>query len=188
MENRKLGKKSAVLLKIVMYTITVIALYNFLIIGLTAISNNTNNSILGFRAYIIKTESMRPNINPGDIVIVKKVKEEKLKVNDVITIKTDNGINTHRIVRIEENFKFVVKGDNNNLEDSNYVMYSQILGKKIMRIPLIGNFASFLQDEVYIIILFIIILKIFIHYQSLQERKDMRRLKKEKANEAYQEK
>ena len=179
-------KRKAVLLKIIIYTVTVIMLYNFLIIVLT-ITDKKDTSILGFRAYIITTESMKPNINPGDIVIIKEVTEEKLNVNDVVTVKTENGINTHRIIKIESTpeKRYVIKGDNNNVEDENTVGISQVLGKKILKIPYMGKIAKALQDEVYIIIIVIIVLQVFIQYQNKQEKNRIRREKKEGEDEKY---
>ena len=173
MKETQSKKRKAVLLKIIIYTVTVIMLYNFLIIGLTTITDKKDTSILGFRAYIITTESMKPNINPGDIVIIKEVTEEKLNVNDVVTVKTENGINTHRIIKIESTpeKRYVIKGDNNNVEDENTVGISQVLGKKILKIPYMGKIAKALQDEVYIIIIVIIVLQVFIQYQNKQEKR-----------------
>lgn len=179
----------AILLRIITYTLIVIILYNLLIIGLTYITDKNNKGILGFRAYIITTESMKPNINPGDVVIIKSIPEEELEVNDIITFKTENGINTHRIIKIENNAErlYVIKGDNNNLEDENNITFSQILGKKIFRIPILGSIAIALQDEVYIIIVAIIVLLIYIRYQSIQEKDKLRREKKEKEDEKFKE-
>lgn len=187
MREKQSKKRKVVLLKIIIYTITVIMLYNFLIIGLTAITDKNNTSILGFRAYIITTESMKPNINPGDIVIIKEVTEEKLNINDVVTVKTENGINTHRIIKIKYNpeKQYIIKGDNNNIEDENTIVISQVLGKKVLKIPYMGNIAKVLQDEVYIIIIVIIVLQIFILYQNKQEKNRVRREKKEIEDEIY---
>ena len=182
-------RKKGIFLKIVIYTITIILLYNFLIIGLTEITNKKNKGILGFRAYIITTESMKPSINPGDIIVIKEAKDEDLNVNDIVTVETKTGINTHRIVRIEPNLnkQYVIKGDNNNVEDEGTIEINQILGKMIFRIPALGKIAKALQDEVYVIIIIIILLQIFIHYQNTQEKNRIRREKKEKEDEIFKE-
>lgn len=189
MKNTITKRRKGIFLKIVIYTITIIMLYNFLIIGLTEITNKRNKGILGFRAYIIITESMKPSINPGDIIVIKEVKEKDLNVNDIITVETKTGINTHRIVRIEPNSenKYVIKGDNNNVEDEGTIGKNEILGKMIFKIPALGKVAKALQDEVYIIIIIIILLQIFIHYQNTQEKNRIRREKKEKEDEIFKE-
>lgn len=189
MKNTITRRKKGIFLKIVIYTITIILLYNFLVIGLTEITNKRNKGILGFRAYIIITESMKPSINPGDIIVIKEVKDEDLSVNDIVTVETKTGINTHRIVRIEPglNKQYVIKGDNNNVEDEGTIEINQILGKMIFRIPVLGKVAKALQDEVYVIIIIIILLQIFIHYQNTQEKNRIRREKKEKEDEIFKE-
>ena len=182
-------RQTGIFLKIVIYTVTIIMLYNLLIIGLTEITNKRNKGILGFRAYIITTESMKPSINPGDVIVINEVEEKDLNVNDIITVQTKTGINTHRIVRIEPDSekKYVIKGDNNNVEDEETIEKNQILGKMIFKIPSLGKVAKTLQDEVYVIIMIIILLQIFIHYQNTQEKNRIRREKKEKEDEIFKE-
>ena len=56
-----------------------------------------------FNAYVVLTGSMLPTIQIKDIVVTKKVSDDKLKVGDIITFLTPdqrfNGISiTHRIV------------------------------------------------------------------------------------------
>ncbi len=189
MKNTIARRRKGIFLKIIINTITIILLYNFLIIGLTEITNKRNKGILGFRAYIITTESMKPSINPGDIIVIKEVEEKNLNVNDIITVQTDAGINTHRIVRINSDLRkqYIIKGDNNNIEDEGTITIDQILGKMIFKIPVLGKVAKTLQDEVYIIMIIIILLQIFIHYQNTQEKNRLRREKKEKEDEIFKE-
>ncbi|MDI6452904.1 signal peptidase I [Peloplasma aerotolerans] len=64
--------------------------------------------LLGFRSYVVITDSMEPLYNIGDILIVKPVDPEDLQVGDVITFKMDinnNGekeIVTHYIYSIQK--------------------------------------------------------------------------------------
>ena len=109
-----------------------------------------------FGAYVIVSPSMVPTINVNDGVVVQRVLEQNaLKVGDVITFSSRDidyeGLTvTHRIVgkQIVQSGEFVyrTKGDNNNVEDSSLVKFSDIYGKVIMKIPMIGYLYKFLTN------------------------------------------
>ena len=109
-----------------------------------------------FGAYVIVSPSMVPTINVNDGVVVQRVVEENsLKVGDVITFSSRDldyeGLTvTHRIVgkQIIQSGEFVyrTKGDNNNVEDSSLVRFSDIYGKVVMKIPMIGYVYNFLTN------------------------------------------
>ena len=156
-----------------------------LIISISAILNKTGKSIFGYNMYIITTDSMKPNINSGDIIIINKADKENLKVGDVITFSQPEGLITHRIVKIEED-EYITKGDNNNIEDEKKVKYEQIKGRKVMKIPFLGKVVILLQDEVYIIVIIIIVLLIYLNVQTREEKDRIRREKKERADDKFQ--
>lgn len=189
----KRNNKNKKITKIILYAIIIIIIYNILIVGVSSILNRTGKSIFGFKAYIITTESMNPNIKSGDIIIVKETKEDLLEVGDVITFKINNGVTiTHRIIDIvqtpEGEKEYVTKGDNNNLEDVENVKYEQIEGSKVLKVPYFGKIAILLQDEVYLILIIIIILLICLHLQKLKEKNIIRREKKKEEDEKFKNK
>ena len=83
---------------------------------------------------------MEPSINNGDVIITKEYKEEDLQTGDVITFEQNQEVITHRIQKIEEDQTtkektYITKGDNNNIEDSENIKFSAIIGKCILTIP-----------------------------------------------------
>lgn len=95
---------------------------------------------------IILTGSMEPDIRPGDVVLITKVKEEKdiyqLAVGDVINFD-QNGINiTHRIIEViydeAGNISFQTKGDNNQSPDQEPVNPNSINGIVENTVPKVG--------------------------------------------------
>ena len=57
---------------------------------------------IGYRYYIVTSGSMRPSIEPGAVVLIKKVPFEDLKVGDTITFSYDGTSNvTHQIIAIK---------------------------------------------------------------------------------------
>lgn len=89
----------------------------------------------------IATASMYPEIEVGDVAIVKKCTINDINVGDVIEYKIENQSIVHRVTKkeIEDNvFKITTKGDNNNSEDAKPVYEEQITGKVIFKIKYIG--------------------------------------------------
>lgn len=95
----------------------------------------------------IVTGSMKPLIDPGDVILIKKLKSqeelEQLKVGEIIQFKSDNILVTHRIVDIRRNEKtnlkeFQTKGDNNSGVDIEWVEMKNIKGTLEGIIPKIG--------------------------------------------------
>lgn len=107
-----------------------------------------------FNAYVVLSGSMLPTIQVKDIVVTKKIPEEKLQIGDVITfISPDTrfgGISiTHRIIDkiYDENmgvYTYKTQGDANNVADAVPVPNANILGKVILKIPKVG----YIQDVI----------------------------------------
>ena len=89
----------------------------------------------------VATGSMTPNVNIGDIVIIKKCKAKEIKVNDVIEYKLDKISVIHRVIAIEKKGEekiYITKGDNNDRKDSLPVKENQIIGKIIVKVKYLG--------------------------------------------------
>ncbi|MCW1300858.1 MAG: signal peptidase I [Candidatus Nanoarchaeia archaeon] len=78
-------------------------------------------------------------INRGDVVLVKKIRPEELKVGDVIVFNSPNGKIIHRVISIE-NGSVTTKGDANPspLGFEQHISAQQIIGKAYLRIPYLG--------------------------------------------------
>ena len=82
-------------------------------------------TLMGKRMVNILTESMKPEINPGDMIIIDSISAEEkasLKKGTIITYYTDldgdgdDEINTHRIYEViteGDKTSYITKGDNN---------------------------------------------------------------------------
>ena len=106
--------------------------YKFLILAL-----RTQTPIVS-----VASSSMIPNLYPGDLVIAIEPKD--LKVGNIIIYQADcyafpkKGVDIiHRIIKFE-NGKVVTKGDNNSIQDPCPVEKSQIKGKVVFAVPLLG--------------------------------------------------
>lgn len=174
-------KEKAKMAKKVIEIIAIILIYNIILIVISSEHNIGFNNIFGYKAYIIKTNSMEPTININDVIITKKVKDDEIKVHDIITFIQDGEVITHRITKIDNDdskIKFTTKGDNNNIEDTFKITYDSIEGKHILTIPYLGILVQILQNKIiFLIILLIILIFMFIGIQR-QEKKEYRREKK----------
>lgn len=97
----------------------------------------------GNKIFPITTTSMYPYIRPGSLVFTNR--SLSYKNGDIIsfTEKTQYGINTgkiltHRIIGEDESGNFITKGDANQDADPNKVKTSQIQGKIVRVLPVLG--------------------------------------------------
>lgn len=97
-----------------------------------------------YQLLVIATGSMTPNINKGDVVLLRKLSEEEikqLKVGQVLVFRQEGKIVVHRISKIYKSGKemfFKTKGDHNNDEDNYLIEVSQVLGTTDHKIRYIG--------------------------------------------------
>lgn len=161
----------------------VLVLYNIFLLIFSAKTDKQAKYIFGFRAYVITTDSMKPNLNIGDIIIIQKTKNDDLNVKDIVTyrISIDTERITHRIVD-KTNDIYITKGDNNKLEDKIIVKYENIEGKVIFKIPFIGKIFLRAENLFYVIFLSIIILTIYLYNRRLLNKSKIRREKKKYAD------
>lgn len=124
---------------------------------------------------------MQPELDIGDIVIVRDVKEEQLKVGDIISYRQGQNVITHRVIEIlpvGDNKQFRTKGDNNNVEDNKTIEINSIEGKVIGKIPYMGNIALILQGKLAIIIMIIIFYAYLTQSEKIKKKKESRRMKR----------
>ena len=99
-----------------------------------------------FKYYFLSigSGSMSPNINKGDVVIVKKVNEDELneiKSGDVLVFRQDDRVVVHRVIEVrveDDQYSFITKGDNNDEEDNWVITGDMIIGTTTLRIPVVG--------------------------------------------------
>ncbi len=118
-------------------------LYSFITFWLLVIVILTSG-LFTYQALTIGSGSMSPKIEKGDVVILKRVKTEKIKTlkkGDILVYNHENKIIVHRIVKkayVDGNYSFITKGDNNNARDGWVVKGSDVIGMVEFRIRWIG--------------------------------------------------
>ena len=105
--------------------------------------------LMGGMSLTVLSGSMRPSIQPGDVVVTRGIEADQvvnLKVGDVITFlpfPDDPTMVTHRIVGVAVSgsggVSYVTQGDNNNhVDDWGPVGAEQIRGQVVYKVPLVG--------------------------------------------------
>lgn len=171
--------------RIIFYIIAIfIAICALSVLYQRFIQKEKSVSLFGYSSYIILSGSMQPTLMVNDIVIVKNVKEDKLKEGDIITFIDDQGnIITHRIksIIIKDGQKyFQTKGDNNNADDIGLISIKNIKGKYCFKINQGGKVISVIFSPVGILFLALIVLLIFLYINRKNNRKIARHLLRER--------
>lgn len=173
--NEKIKKIISIFIYIIIIPIIVI---NITLIVKSFIRPNKIPDFIGYKNFVIVSESMEPTIMVGDAIFVKKVPEKEIKINDIISFHDGECINTHRIVGVsEENGikMYRTKGDNNRGEDKEKVSYSQIEGKYLFKINNFGNLIKVLQSKVTLAILILVVCcNTYFNYRLKYKRKARR--------------
>ncbi|OPX89158.1 signal peptidase I [Pelotomaculum sp. PtaB.Bin117] len=97
--------------------------------------------IFAYYPSVILSGSMMPGIKRGDIVLLRKITGDEVRIGDVIHFHRDKMLITHRVLEIKEDHGvkvFRTKGDNNSGPDPELVSPQQVKGKVIFVIPKIG--------------------------------------------------
>lgn len=168
---RKIGKK---VIKYVSYSFLLLLMLIascLIFFAVTTKIYESNGKNPPFGLYTIASSSMEPEIMTYDVVFVRKIDPEKLKVDDVITFYSSNPFFgntpiTHRIYEIVsgEELMFITKGDANKIPDEDLVITDNILGKVCFKFSGLGKVQFFLASKEGILVAVLIPAVIIIIY------------------------
>lgn len=186
-ENKRIqiiGKMISVILYIILIPMI---LFNFTLIIKSFINPNKTPDFFGYKSFVIVSGSMEPTIMKEDAILVKEVKEDEIKVNDIVSFMQGDTNVTHRIIEIAEDNgtkKYTTKGDNNHTEDKEKITYEQIEGKYQFKINQFGIIIEILKSKSTLIVLILMIIFIYGYKRKMESK---RRKRKEKRNNYRQE-
>ncbi len=112
-------------------------------LGLTIVLTYFTSGYFTYHAIAIASGSMRPNIDVGDVVIVKQKSYDykEIGVGDIVAYKSSNTIIVHRVVRVlndDGRYYFYTKGDANNGEDNIALEPKDIIGVVQFKVKMVG--------------------------------------------------
>ena len=105
--------------------------------------------LVGLQVFHVVSPSMEPTYSEGDLLYVKTVDPDSVKVGDPITfvLNEDLVVATHRVVAVDsENRHFTTKGDANATEDAAPVHFNNLIGIPVFSIPLLGYVSAYIQN------------------------------------------
>lgn len=104
--------------------------------------------LMGYQVFNVVSGSMEPTYSVGDLLYVKEVDPDGIKVGDPITfvLNQDLVVATHRVVEIDaEGRRFYTKGDANETADAAPVHFNNVIGVPQFSIPLLGYVSDYIQ-------------------------------------------
>ncbi len=160
----------------------------FTIISVTTFDRNDRN-LFGFRAYIVKTDSMsKTDFDAGDLIFVKDIDRSTLKEGDIITYISQNSNSfgetiTHKIrecvTDAEGKPGFITYGTTTDTNDETIVTYPFIMGKYVGKIANLGHFFNFMKTTTGYIVCIFVPFMLLIIYQGINFFTLFRRYKAE---------
>ncbi len=168
-------------------------IFAVIITAMVLSSANNENGLASFNGksfIVIKTDSMKPAFEAGDMIVVKALvgsQKAECLVGDVITYRADldgdgnKELNTHRITEVYEENGYVyyrTRGDNgdgdNNPDtvapvDANPVVFSDIIGKWTGTSYCgVGNIIAFLQSSTGFLLVIVLPLLLFFVFELIR--------------------
>jgi signal peptidase len=131
-------------------------------------------------SYTVMSGSMSPTLKPGDLILVKQTSPEAVEIGDIVTVKYETRILTHRV--FEKKFEngvylFKTKGDANEDPDPSWWNASQIIGKTVFVIPLGYLYSPYGYTLSFLVPCALLVGKQIHHVFSLFKRRSKRELR-----------
>ena len=98
----------------------------------------------GFHSYVLRTGSMRPTMNPGDVEVVQSISPLAAHIGQIVAFRDperQGDLVSHRVRAIERvgaNVAFVTQGDANTGREHWVVPAAGTIGRVAYRIPKLG--------------------------------------------------
>lgn len=141
----------------IIYVILFLIVASVLFVVILQRASNNDIALGGIRIFNIVSESMVPKYNIGDVLVVKSIEPQNIKVGDDIAyIGQESTFNqkivTHQVIKIDyENGEYIfhTKGIANILEDP-LVHQNQVFGKVVYKIWILSLISKILSN-VYVV-------------------------------------
>jgi signal peptidase len=178
MNNRTVVKKARWLITVIgiilCLTLVPVLIVNITIIVKSYVNPDKVPSFMGYKPFIVLSDSMNPGISAGDLVLTKEADTDTLKVGDIISYRVGDSVITHRITGITEKdgtLSFTTKGDANDADDAKPIDATMIEGTMLLNIPKFGNVALFMQTPAGMLICIGVPVLLLVAYDILRRRR-----------------
>lgn len=119
-----------------------------LLVGLLALT--LVPAALGWRSDVVLSGSMRPALDPGDVVVSSPVAVGEVEAGDVVIVTSaarPGRTLVHRVDSVRSDGTLVTRGDANRVTDSTTVAPDDVLGAGRLRVPVLGMASVWLHEQ-----------------------------------------
>ncbi len=156
------------------------------IIFVQRISNN-KVTVAGYSIYTVVSESMVPEYNLWDMIIIKKTDPSEIKIGDDVVYQGKVGdfadkIVTHRVIEwkySDNSYKFITKGIANDIEDPE-IDENQIYGKVLYKSFILSTLSKIINNLYGFYFIVFIPFVIMLFFEIIDIVNERERLKKAK--------
>ncbi len=166
----------------------IIALVLIIIITQRVFNNET--SFFGYRIFTVASGSMEPKYKILDMLLVKEMSPQEIKVNDDLVYMGKEGtyadkVITHRVIKIEEKDGkriFHTQGilDNSMLDP--LVDESQIYGRVLYKLHILSFFSRFISKPLGFMLLIVLPIAVLILLEIIDIKEEREKLANEQEN------
>lgn len=172
-----------------------ILIFTIFVMIFTIISVNTVNKdeadFLGYKPYIVLSDSMKGTFDVGDLAVSRIASAEDLEPGDIVTFHSIDPNNygtvvTHKIRAIttyEGEPAFTTYGVATGVDDSYPVPFDQVIGEYAFRLPKMGYFFEFLKSPAGYVTIILIPFLLLIVIQAIKFFRLVRQYKSEQQAE-----
>jgi signal peptidase len=113
----------------------------------TTLLSITLPTAVGMRSFTVRSGSMSPTIETGDMVVARRIDPGSAKPGDIVTFNNPQGgaLTTHRVrtvMRTGDQYRFITRGDANNTSEDWSVDADGEIGQIAYRVPKLGYVLS----------------------------------------------
>jgi signal peptidase len=104
----------------------------------------------GDRTFVVRSGSMTPAIETGDVVAVQRIRPTSARIGDVVTFDNHGKLTSHRVrsvVRRGDKLAFTTQGDANTGQEHWRVDANGRIGRVLYRVPKIGFVVVHIQSR-----------------------------------------
>ncbi len=177
---RNINRKK-IILKIIYILMIIGIAYNIIYFINTKITKNDYVEFFGVSLFSIKSDAMEKELNKNDLAVVKKVKEDSLKTDDIIAYKVNDKIRIdkiHKIIKKGEKNEYVTISNKSLYPNNEHIEEGQVIGKVVNKVSKFGVILNILQAKLTIFFVLIVLLLLFSNVCYKEKKYRQRKIKK----------
>lgn len=169
MEKTKAKSSPLHIIKNTLFVVTFVILVVVMIMTVTMRINGETPSIFGYSVFRVSSGSMEPELQIGDVILMKECNPMELKIGEIVTYKGVYGemvgkAVTHRVVKepfIKGNDYYIqTKGDASQVVDYD-VSINNVMGKLEMKLPFLSWLYGIFVTPFGLLIIIVLIIGAF---------------------------